>query len=625
MAKFFPSLQEIKAYEICKPTAGELQLLHILSALDDSYNVYYNPYIAPNLEDVIVVMSERLGVLLIRTVDRDVLQMYASPKLKIPSPFEEVKAVYNHLFKQFPPLCEQFLRTSKSCYRALVKQYVFFSDCSDDDIKNMKFQSVDYVDHWSRVNASSIIHTIQSRYQTEFPPQLQTDFHALFAPSVEMAEQHSSFQLTEKQQELSEYRANRPRVTKIRGIAGSGKTLVIAQKAINHFCNTRKPVLILTYNITLREYIRAQIIRNAPDICHQPGCFEILHFDSLLKKLFRAVGKSVSVHIDGDTNDRSIYYKKCIDDLECTMSQDETLRGKVPYYETILIDEAQDYHKAWIKFIQDVLLAPSGQMTVCADEKQCIYKNRLEIEEMEGKKVPYIPNCPGRWNELNQSFRMTAANAELAIAFQRAFLPKYEIDEHEENARQVDLSSFISERLYYEIPDGTPSQIAAAIVRIIREYKQTRNKAPNDICVISKKFNILRLIDQELLSVYGVPTTRIFESEEVNIALRQNYSGKDLQDKLRALRKGYKLHFKMNCNTLKLCSTQSFKGWEIDTAILIITPSNADESENEDELIYTAITRAKNNLIIINIGNQKYRKFFTQSELGITQIKTPSL
>lgn len=618
MAKFFPPLQEIKAYEICKPTPGELQLLHILSDLDDSYNVYYNPYITPNLMDVIIVMSEILGVLLIRTDDRNALQAYASPESKLPSPFKETKTIRDYLYWKFPPFRELCICDYRLCYPALVKQYVFFSNCSDDDVKNMKFQSVAHVHHWCQDDASSIIQNIKSMSTKEFPPDLQKAFHALFAPSVEMTEQHRSFQLTRKQQDLSEYKANRPRITKIRGIAGSGKTLVIAQKAINHVLHTRKPVLILTYNITLREYIRAQIMRNAPDDCRQPSCFDIYHFDDLLKKLFRIAGLSIGVHIREDDRDRSMYYQECINELRQN-------QNKLPHYETILIDEAQDYHKDWIKFIQDVLLAPSGQMTVCADEKQRIYRERMEIEEIEGKKVPYIPNCPGRWNELNQSFRMTEANADLAIAFQRAFLPQYEVDEREQNARQVDLSSFISERIYYDVSIETK---IADIVRIIQEYKQTRNRAPNDICVISQHFDILRLIDQELRSAYGdQSTTRVFESQEAYKALYGEYSGQKLKYILAKIRKGYKFHFRMNCNTIKLCTTQSFKGWEIDTAILIITPSNADEneSENENELIYTAITRAKNNLIIINIGNQKYRKFFTQSELGITQMKTPSL
>ncbi|HHF6546736.1 TPA: hypothetical protein ACPP5X_001215 [Haemophilus influenzae] len=61
----------------------------------------------------------------------------------------------------------------------------------------------------------------------------------------------------------------------------------------------------------------------------------------------------------------------------------------------------------------------------------------------------------------------------------------------------------------------------------------------------------------------------------------------------------------------------SFKGWEIDTLFLIIDPPNPlaeeDKDDEKDELIYTAITRCRNNLIIFNIGNTRYHDFFSRN------------
>ena len=73
----------------------------------------------------------------------------------------------------------------------------------------------------------------------------------------------------------------------------------------------------------------------------------------------------------------------------------------------------------------------------------------------------------------------------------------------------------------------------------------------------------------------------------------------------------------MDTNNLKLSTIHSFKGWEAPTVILFIeseegdlqkfkVPSNLDNPE----LIYTAITRARENLYIINLGNKKYDDFF---------------
>jgi ATP-dependent exoDNAse (exonuclease V) alpha subunit len=69
----------------------------------------------------------------------------------------------------------------------------------------------------------------------------------------------------------------------------------------------------------------------------------------------------------------------------------------------------------------------------------------------------------------------------------------------------------------------------------------------------------------------------------------------------------------MNSGTTKLSTIHSFKGWEITTLILIIENENLDQQKfTTDELIYTAITRCRQNLIIINTGNKRYDQFFKE-------------
>lgn len=95
-----------------------------------------------------------------------------------------------------------------------------------------------------------------------------------------------------------------------------------------------------------------------------------------------------------------------------------------------------------------------------------------------------------------------------------------------------------------------------------------------------------------------------------------NIKGKNLQD----IRRAAKTHFTTYCNEVKMSTIHSFKGWESDTVILFLQPQAGNDSEsdafsivereNTPALIYTALTRAKCNLFIINLGNEKYDKFF---------------
>jgi ATP-dependent exoDNAse (exonuclease V) alpha subunit len=66
----------------------------------------------------------------------------------------------------------------------------------------------------------------------------------------------------------------------------------------------------------------------------------------------------------------------------------------------------------------------------------------------------------------------------------------------------------------------------------------------------------------------------------------------------------------MNTGLIKLSTIHSFKGWEVDSLFLILEPENTEDSFTNDELIYTAITRCKHNLFILDSGNSKYSSFF---------------
>ena len=76
------------------------------------------------------------------------------------------------------------------------------------------------------------------------------------------------------------------------------------------------------------------------------------------------------------------------------------------------------------------------------------------------------------------------------------------------------------------------------------------------------------------------------------------------------IRRGRKLHFWAHSGTVKLSTIYSFKGWEAHTLVLIICKThNIEEQGSLSELIYTGLTRAKKNLIVID-QTDLYREFF---------------
>ena len=68
-----------------------------------------------------------------------------------------------------------------------------------------------------------------------------------------------------------------------------------------------------------------------------------------------------------------------------------------------------------------------------------------------------------------------------------------------------------------------------------------------------------------------------------------------------------------------MSTIHSFKGWESNTIILVLQRDGLIEEEGERTnsssaaLVYTALTRAKRNLFILNLGNTKYHSFFEKN------------
>ena len=106
----------------------------------------------------------------------------------------------------------------------------------------------------------------------------------------------------------------------------------------------------------------------------------------------------------------------------------------------------------------------------------------------------------------------------------------------------------------------------------------------------------------------GVKFQTMCETKEEYDAIVKLSKGNKAQEKndLRDIQNRRKHGFRMNPGTIKLCTIHSFKGWEINTIVIVL-----DRNPNiQKEHIYTALTRAKKNIIIIDFGGNEYGGYF---------------
>ena len=140
--------------------------------------------------------------------------------------------------------------------------------------------------------------------------------------------------------------------------------------------------------------------------------------------------------------------------------------------------------------------------------------------------------------------------------------------------------------------------------RFVKKYKIHQD----DICYLSNIVAPVREIEAEL-NKRGYRTITTFETEAEYQALSQKYQSDEyIKEKLENIRRAAKFRFEMESGKIKLATIHSYKGWGINTEVLII--SNNSNKHITPQLIYTAITRAVSNLLIFSIGSNKYHEFF---------------
>lgn len=155
------------------------------------------------------------------------------------------------------------------------------------------------------------------------------------------------------------------------------------------------------------------------------------------------------------------------------------------------------------------------------------------------------------------------------------------------------------------------SQVEEYLEHLISEGKVV----PESTVVLASQYQQLRSLEYSCRVNYGHETQINSEKAEEWIELLKVYSPKAIgaeiiydfrfSESVNNIRTSRKRHFKMNVPGLKFSSIHSYKGWDAKSVILLI-----DSADRNNELIYTAITRAKRDLYVINMDNQIYKEFF---------------
>lgn len=412
MASLFPPLEQIRRFKV-PPEEGELHLLDFLDrTLGDDYEVYFQPFLNGDRPDI-AVMRRGSGVLLIEVKDWDlsrysvdgggIWSVHANGRHRVKSPIAQVHTYHKNLCGPHVEHVSEWQQETGKLF-ATVACAVYFHPGDRARIEDLcgREEHVELLtpDSLKQEEFERVLHrTRLSRPFASFDEDLYRRFHRYLQPPLHTRDQGKKLIYTPKQKALSE---SRPIQQKIRGVAGSGKTRVLARRAVNAYLRTRERVLLLTYNLTLRNYIHDAISEVREDFLWDN--FHVVNYH----QFFNIQANNHNLPVEGlaPYQDEGFF---------------ELAKDEIATFGTALIDEIQDYKSEWIRIVKKYFLREDGEFVVFGDEKQNLYDRTLGEDKRPNTTIP------GAWNELNDSFRSNNRVIHLAFEYQdRFFRDRYD-------------------------------------------------------------------------------------------------------------------------------------------------------------------------------------------------------
>ena len=554
----------------------------IRSKLNDTDRIFIKPHISVDVPDILVIRP-KIGALILNVCD-DIKDAE--------SQFERTEIYKRNLYNVY--LRDVFGQALLNpLYWTAIRQAVFFPTEKDENNNCIDKEKYKYIVriYSGDIQSNDLLHKLNIIWDNiYFSDDLCKNMFELITGKGwhSYNEGDENIVPTPRQRELSKSQSVEQ---KIKGVAGSGKTQVLAWRAVNAQVRTGGRVLILTFNLTLVNYIKYRMEQVAADFYW--GQFDITNYH----QFFKSQANNHNLKPQIDDWDRVDFFERY---------KEQTIR-----YDTILFDEAQDYRYEWYVLIKKYFLKDGGEFVVFGDGRQNIYSRQQDENYM-----PRIHGMPGPWSQMNEisSITFRIENPEitrLSTLFQETFF------DYTEPLTQQSALPF--EQFYIKYwnvgNEVTAETLTRNIVWIINEFRQSQR----DITILSQTCSVLRNIEDVYIKNGGKQPITTFETKEQYEKIQN--SSKWPKTDIDSIRRVKKVHFTIDYDGIKMATIHSFKGWESPTIILILQPEgsiendvyNVIEKENSPALIYTAITRAKRNLFILNLGNIKYHDFFIKN------------
>ncbi|GAK59907.1 hypothetical protein U27_06893 [Candidatus Vecturithrix granuli] len=383
-----------------------------------------------------------------------------------------------------------------------------------------------------------------------------------------------TYPIDQNQEQIAKSIGEGPRL--LRGIAGTGKTLIMLYRAkllaVNDITGEMR-ILVLCWNISLANYMRQLYERLQFRVWGRQ--VQIMHFSQFTGRFLR----------------RRIEYEE-FDAPEFVESLEAVRITEDKKYDAIYIDEAQDFRKEWIQFLFHRLLKGDDpkkrNLLIAADDAQQIYLRRDFSWSMLEEETPRLyQNEELNWRKLG--IPLQGRTKILKTVYRNSarvwIFAAYLLEERAAYSKQSDTQVRFSTKGGYDPELIECANPQAQIDKTIEILKNVINSdyAPRNILILYRHanfngFNWLEHIEKKLLQEH-IPYESIVEN---------------------------KRDFEWQADTVKISTIHSAKGMDSPIVIVLGAETFVDKYEDQDEtkLMYVALTRAREYLVVLHSGDR---------------------
>ncbi|MFG6146819.1 3'-5' exonuclease [Halobacillus sp. B23F22_1] len=365
----------------------------------------------------------------------------------------------------------------------------------------------------------------------------------------------------------------------IRGVACSGKTLILASRA--RLMKQENPdwnILILCYNISLSRSIESMVRAKM----EEPADL----FEAALENEDRMNGITIRNFYEWLKKDL------CISEVQLPqiLKKLENHESILPKYDAVLIDEGQDFASDWLRLVSLLLNEDTYSMLLVEDRAQTIYQRGRNYLQNTGL------DFRGRSKILQINYRNTSQIIQFAWDF-------------------------------YQIHAASQKVVTGTVEgQEIIPPQSTRRKGPEpalaragswkeEAQLVAKTMNKLhkekKIPFEEMLVLYRVKRT--YKIGVVD-TLKHNFKKYDIPYTWITESQKSKRVYSKEDGTVKISTFESSKGLDFQAVFIVNadnTPFTLEEDKNrEAALMYIGMTRAIEYLMISYSGDSEYTAYF---------------